>query len=129
MSDQHVGEHGLVLEQFRILERTGDAEGGDPMRGHVGDVRALEGHGARLGVVETADEVEHRGLAGTVGADDAEHLAGADAEGHVANGLDPTEADRQAAGLEQHVLRHGIARGLAHRRHRTRFHRTRSVRR
>ena len=112
MGDQQVGQHRLVFEEFRVLERSGDTQLGGAMRRHVRDLHAVERHAPRLGFVETADQVEDRGLAGPVRPDDAEHFAGVNGEGDITDRLDAAEADGQVARLEQ---------GLAHR--------TRSVRR
>jgi hypothetical protein len=42
--------------------------------------------------VDAADQVEHRGLAGAVGADQGEHLALPDIEAHVVDGQHAAEA-------------------------------------
>jgi hypothetical protein len=46
---QKVLQQGGVLEQLDVLEGAGDAERGDPVRRHVGDVAAVEGELAALG--------------------------------------------------------------------------------
>ena len=62
----------------------------------AGDVVAVEhAPGRRRRRGEARDEVEQRGLAGAVGSDDAEDLAGRHRQRHVVDGPDPTEAHRQ----------------------------------
>ena len=60
-----------------------------PARRLVGRMRgarlALEGDAALLRLIEAVDDVEHRGLAGAVRADDGADLALADVEGDVAS--------------------------------------------
>ena len=48
-----------------------------------GEVVAVDGHGAVLGVVEAGDQLGHGGLAGAGGPDDGHHLAGVDGKIHV----------------------------------------------
>ena len=100
-ADQQVVEHRFAVEQFGILERPGDAEFGHPMGRCAGHVRAGEGHAPGVGVVEAADDVEDGGLAGTVGADDAEHLAFQDRKRNIPHRMNPPETQRQVLGLEQ----------------------------
>ena len=107
---EEVLEHGLVLEELGVLEGAGDTALGHPVHRQPRDVLPGEGHGARVDIVETADEVEDGGLAGAVRADDAEDLALLHVEGQVPHGVDAAETDRQVTGFEQ-------------------AHRTRSVRR
>jgi hypothetical protein len=48
---------------------------GPPVVGHTGDVLAVELDRARVGLVDAGDGVQHRRLAGTVGAEDHDELA------------------------------------------------------
>ena len=50
---------------------------------------------------DAADEIEHRGLARTVGADQGEHLAGLHVEADLVDGLDAAKVHAQVVGLEQ----------------------------
>ena len=56
------------------------------------EVLVLEVDGPRGGLVETAQAVEEGGLAGAVGTDQTDDLAGLDVEGDVVQGDDPSEA-------------------------------------
>src|SRR4029079_6738638 len=49
-------------------------------RGHVG---AVDGHGARRGLIERTEQVQHRRLAGARRADDGHQLAGRHRERHA----------------------------------------------
>jgi hypothetical protein len=75
VADQQVLQHGGVFEQFDVLEGACDAQFGHPMRGRAGERRSVEVDGARGRGVDAADQVEDRGLAGAVGADQREDLA------------------------------------------------------
>src|SRR5919107_4670506 len=90
-----------MLEQLDVLEGAGDAERCDAVRGHVGDVGAVEYQLAAGRLVDAAHQVEDRGLAGPVGADDGEDLALADVEGHTIDSLDAAEVDREAVDQEE----------------------------
>ncbi len=74
-ADHHVLEQRHRREQRQVLERAGDAEPGDAVRRHVEQVLAVEPHRARRRLVDAADDVEHRRLAGTVRTDQAADLA------------------------------------------------------
>ncbi len=81
-------------------------ERGDAVRRHVGDVGAVEYELAAGRLVDAAHQVEDRGLAGAVGADDGEDLALVDVEGDAVDGLDAAEVDREAVdGEEAHRRR------------------------
>src|SRR5690606_27634868 len=66
-----------------------------------GEVHAAEPDGARRGPLEAGDQVERRGLAGAVGTDEPEDLAGSDREAEVADGLQAPEALAEALDLQQ----------------------------
>ncbi len=61
------------------------------MRGHAGDVLAVEDQPAEGRIVDARDDVEDRRLAGAVGPDDREDLARLDRERHVGDCPDPAE--------------------------------------
>ena len=98
---QQVLQQRRVLEQLDVLEGAGDAQRGDAVRRHVGDVGAVEHQLAAGRLVDAAHQVEDRGLAGAVGADDGEDLALADVEGHAVDGLDAAEVDREVVDREE----------------------------
>ena len=109
-ADQQVLQHGGVLEQLDVLEGAGNAQAGHAVRRLGGQLQQAVGAGvvdlARGGRVDAADEVEHRGLAGAVGADQGEHLAPAHVEADVVHGQHAAEADAEVAGGKQHFLGH-----------------------
>jgi hypothetical protein len=64
-------------------------------------LRAPAGRGSDLaggGGVDAADQVEHRGLAGAVGADQREHLAAPHVEAHVVDRQHAAEAHAEVFG-------------------------------
>src|SRR5258705_2761930 len=96
-----VVEHAHALEEGDVLERARDAE-----RGHVGrrQVRALlagEPDAALERVIEAADDVEERGLAGAVGADDGQDLAALDLEAHLVQRHQRAEAHADGLHFQQ----------------------------
>ena len=121
MAAEHdVVEHGHAGKQRDVLKRAGDAERGDAGRPGAGHVPAFEPDRAGVGLVEAADDVEQRGLAGAVRSDDRRQAAAAHRErdvldrahaakmlGHAADGEQrvPVHRGRIAA----HIARHGAA--------------------
>src|ERR1019366_4504074 len=61
-----------------------------------GDVDAVHGGGAGVGAQETGDQLHRRGLAGAIGAEEAEDVAAFDGEGHAVNGANGAEGFNQA---------------------------------
>ena len=98
---EKVLEQRGVREELDVLEGAGDSKGCDLVRRNARDVAAVERQLARRGVVDAADQVEDRRLAGTVGADDREHLALADLEGDGVDGPDATELNGDVARREE----------------------------
>src|SRR6266850_728594 len=76
-------EHREVREDVNQLERSGHAEPCEPHRPEPVDRTLLEAHGAGGGRREPGEDVDQRGLAGAVGTDDRQELAGGDAEAHA----------------------------------------------
>src|SRR6201999_557247 len=72
----------------------------DLARVHVAEGLAAEGDRALAGLVDAVDAVEHRALAGAVGADDRADLVLADVEGDVAERLDAAELHADVAHVE-----------------------------
>src|SRR3546814_20860460 len=87
-----------MLEQLDVLEGARDAGAGDPVRRQRGDIGAVEQQPALGRVVDAADQVEHRGLAGAIRPDDGEDLAAGDVETDPVDGADAAEADGEAVG-------------------------------
>ena len=102
--DHDVVEHGHVAEQGQVLEGPADAEIGPVVGLHLGDVTALEQHLPLGGGVAAGDAVEHRGLAGAVGADDRKQLALADAEADMTERPDTAEVQGYVSGFQNGAL-------------------------
>ena len=60
------------------------------------------------GVLEAGDQIEDRGLAGAVGADQAQHLAAVELEADVVDGADTAEVLRQAPYFEDLGQMHAL---------------------
>ncbi len=100
-ADQQVFQHRRVLEQLDVLERARDAEARHAVRGRARDVLPLEHDAAARRLVDAADQVEDRALAGAVRTDDGEDLALLDRERHAVDGLDAAEGDRKVLHVEE----------------------------
>src|SRR5262249_43284546 len=92
---QQVFQQGGVLEQLDVLEGACDAQRGDSVRRHVGDVAILENEAAGSWLVDAADQVEDGRLAGAIGADDGEYFALAHSEADVVDGADAPKVDNE----------------------------------
>ena len=79
------------------------------MRGLAGDVGAVEHHAAAARRIEAGEQIEQRGLAGAVRADDGEDLGGLDLERYAVDGFDAAEFDREVVGVE---CAHGSLRAI-----------------
>src|SRR5260370_25724607 len=86
-----------------MLERAADTERCDRVLRQVEQRPALELDAAAVGMVESAQTVEERRLAGAVGTDEAADLTGGDLEGDVVQRDDAAEANRQAADAEERL--------------------------
>ncbi len=100
---QRLGD-GQRREQPRVLERACQAPARPACRALVGDVDAVEedlpcGRGE-----EARAQVEGRGLAGAVAADDPEDLARSHGEVDAVDGPDAAERTTEATDLEAHTL-------------------------
>ena len=113
-TEQQVVDHGHLREQLDVLERAGDAEGGDPVGTDPLDALALPADVTDLGDVDLADGVEDRCLAGTVGPDDREQLAMSDGERHVVDRHHAAEAQLNPIDLQQPHVVGCVVRQLAH---------------
>src|SRR5207302_11350632 len=103
---------GQVGEQTDILERARNACGGDLVRLQAGQVAPVEHERARLGRVKSRQDVEQRGLAGAVGADQAENFAGADGKRDFRKRLHAAKALGDALGSQE---RHAACRPVSSR--------------
>src|SRR5215831_7197326 len=96
-----VVEHAHALEEGHVLEGARDAEAGHVERLELGAVASLEDDAALLRMVEAADDIEERGLARPVGADDGHDLAAMDVHAHVAQSLHGAEAHGDALDAQE----------------------------
>src|SRR6266545_8278681 len=96
-------ERGHAFEQRYVLERACNATPRRLVGPHCRAPLALEDDAAVLRVIEAVDDVEQRGLARAVGADNGADLAFADIEGNAADCLDAAECERDVLDCEQHL--------------------------
>ena len=90
--DQQVLERSQLRKKLGVLEGLDEPGGRDLVRLPAGDVRALpQDHAARR-TREAGDEIEQRGLARAVGAEDADDLALHDAERELRDRREAAEA-------------------------------------
>src|SRR5207245_1147927 len=94
-TDLHVVEDAHAPEQGDVLERARDPQLGPLVRLQTRDVAAVEHDPSARGRVDAADAVEDARLAGAVGADDGEKVAGIDLEAHPGQGGHAAEAQVQ----------------------------------
>ena len=90
--EEHVVVHAQLVDQGQVL-----VDGVDPERAGMvdrleHDLLAVDEDAAGVGLVEAADDLDQGRLAGAVVADEAEHLAPAQAQVDVGQGGDPAEA-------------------------------------
>ncbi len=109
-ADQNVVDHGLVLEHRQILEGAGNAEPRQRVCGQPGEIVAVEQNAAGGGAEHRTDQIEQRGLAGAVRADQAADLAGFDRKAHLFHSGQAAEAlgnpdDVQKCAHDSHRLR------------------------
>ena len=74
---------GEAAEDRGLLRQIAEAEDGAAVHGQAGNVLAVEQDAAAVGLHQAHDRIEAGGLAGAVGAEQAEHLAAVDAERDV----------------------------------------------
>jgi hypothetical protein len=99
-AEHEVVQHGEIGEQLDVLERAGNAELGDLVRGLADQIGAGEGDTARLRAVHPGQHVEDRGLACAVRADDREQLVAADRERDPVDGPDARERQSHVVEFE-----------------------------
>ena len=90
-ADEHVFEHGHVVEEDDVLEGARDPQPRDRVRTRSSQVLALEENAAGVGAVEPRDEIEERRLPGPVRSDQPDDLALLQLEGDVGESDDPAE--------------------------------------
>src|SRR5213079_3734501 len=105
LAHEQVLHHAQVVEQADVLEGAGHPARDDRVRRQAPDLPALETNAPGVWWDEAGDEVEERGLAGSVRPDDADQLAGSDGERDVMRRHDPAKALAQSLDLEQRTPR------------------------
>ncbi len=101
--------HHQILARGEVVELVGDLEGAYQafVEARVGrqrgDVLAEEADGARGRLQGAGDQVEQRGLARAVGADEAEDLALGHPQGAAIHGMEAAEGFDQAIHFEHSV--------------------------
>src|SRR5262249_28740085 len=99
----HVVEHGDLRKDVRDLECLREAQAIDALGGQPRDVLAAEAHHAAARGEQAGHDIEQRGLAGAVGADDREDLPGLDGEADARQRGERAEAFRDVVDLEDHA--------------------------
>ena len=82
-----------ALEDLQVLEGARQAARRELVGRQAGHVLAVEVDRAAARRVDAGDDVEQRGLAGAVRADDREDLAGVDGEAHAIDGFHAAKGD------------------------------------
>ncbi len=86
---------------LHMLEGSRDAGAGDPALRRSRDVLALKGDATLIEMQRPREQIEHRGLARAIGADQPEYLAGRQIEADVVHGDQAAEAPPRALDLQQ----------------------------
>src|ERR1700733_3857609 len=105
-ADYHIVGYRHPPERTHDLEGSADTRFAEFVRLAVRHVAAVNENFAPIRPQEAVEQIEHRGLAGAVGADNSEDLVSPQFEADIPDGLQPTESTRQVADLENHVIRH-----------------------
>src|SRR4029077_4749050 len=109
-ADHHVLEHAHAEENLQVLERAQQAATRELFGSKRGHFLAGKPHAALLGQIKTRDDVEQRGLAGAVRADDRKHETWSNGEAHVIHPTQPAGGHRSVLGNENHTNLEGSAR-------------------
>src|SRR5680860_1761046 len=91
------------IEEAETLEGPGDTHAGQLVRPEPFELVAMPEQSPGVRLHEPAGDVEKCGLAGTVGADDAEHLVRPDVESHARQCDDPAEVHSDVSHREDGV--------------------------
>ncbi len=104
-ADHHVLERRHLRKQPNVLEGAADTEFGDAVPLEASDRPAFDPHLTLGGLVHPGHHVEERGLARTVGPDQAQNLTGVDAEIDVVQRGQTAELHRDVVDGQEY-LRH-----------------------
>src|SRR5690606_14095351 len=105
-------QHGERGEDLPALGDLPDAEVADAVAVEAGDLLALEADGARARLEDPRDGADERGLAGAVGADEGDDLAGAHRQAHLVERLGVAVVDGEVTNI-QHQCTAPVPRQLA----------------
>ncbi len=105
VAEHDVLAHGEAHEQLELLERAGETEARPLRRRRAGDLLAAEEDVALLRAQQPGEHVEQRGLAGAVGADEADDARRRDRQADVAHRDQPAEAHGHVARLDRRASR------------------------
>ena len=100
-SDKEIVDDRAVTKQRQVLERAPDAETRKMVRPVSQQVVAVEADVAGGRIIDPADHVEDRRLAGAVGADEADDLVLPDVDRHSGESLDAAKTLRDVAQRQQ----------------------------
>ena len=95
-----------LAENRCFLRQIADTFAGAAVHGQAGDVLAVDGYRALIGLDQTDNHVKAGGLAGAVGAKQADYLAAVDRDRHVAHNLARLVGLGQVLGVQGG---HGVA--------------------
>src|ERR1700730_6121970 len=104
-SGHDVVEGRHAAEQRDVLEGAGDALRRGVPGPHAPPRFALPAQNAALRMAEAVDDVEQRGLAGAVRADQREDLMPPDVEADLLQGLDPAKGEADPLGFEDRLAK------------------------
>src|SRR5699024_3069875 len=99
-ADGDVIEHRHIIERLDDLMRARQSAPNHVIGCPAGDVAAVEYHLAGVGLDNAIDEIEQRRLAGAVGPDQSENLAGVDGEIDIIDSMNPAKLLAQARNFE-----------------------------
>ena len=100
LGDKQILKQGRVLEEFDVLERSGDAKTCDLVWRDARNVDAIENKIAARGLIDSTDQVEDCCLSCPVRPDDREYLPLVDIKCNAIDGLDAPEIDGKVVYLE-----------------------------
>ena len=105
--NQHVIHDAEGAKQADVLEGPGNAQPGDLVGTHAGDVPLVEKDEARGWPVHPCDHVESRGFARTVGANQGHDLLGVNVHGQIVDSHQAAKLHGSMADF-QYLLSHGF---------------------
>ena len=99
-AEHEVPRDAHLRQDREVLVDGGDAAGEGVARRGEDDRLAVDEHGALVGPLEAGEDLDQRRLAGAVVAEQADHLAGTDADRHVGERHHRAEELRDGAGFD-----------------------------